>query len=308
MGDSIEYGGHHIDDISQRMLLVLYENGRMELGDIADQLAVDDNQKLNYRINNHLGPSALVSSRKTGSKPTSPISVALSDDGQEFVGKHRSELSRPASLDEAGDEIQELRKDLAEIQRSLRGDMENLEERLGKIQGDRSWVENLKKQLEDAVGEIESIEGKIDRMNQLVEKGEEAVERARQEANRATSEADRAASEANDCERWANDVGTSELDIEEHREDIEEYKKQIESTRDDVKSIRKEIGGLIGDWENQYTISDIVEFNKQRLDEQTGQYENPNKRIEDLEGRIEYLETELEKEKQKGILSKIWPF
>lgn len=108
---------YQIDEVSQRLLVYVYLHGEAEPEDVVDPSGAKDEHAVDSRIKSQLGGTAagLIDTKSTtqktlGDRPDNIIhSLVLTETGQEFVEKHRADLSMPV-------EIAELAKRVAALQ------------------------------------------------------------------------------------------------------------------------------------------------------------------------------------------------
>lgn len=128
---------YQIDEVSQRLLVYVYLHGDVRLEDVVDPIGADNEHEVQSLVQSQLGESAaqLVDTEQAtqqtlGDRPDKALlSLVLTEAGEEFVEKHRADLSMPV-------EIAELAKRVAALQvenniiEDLRYQIEDLEERV----------------------------------------------------------------------------------------------------------------------------------------------------------------------------------
>ena len=132
---------YQIDEVSQRLLVYVYLHGMSGVNEVAEPIGAANEHTVQNRIQSQLGDNAAellhtkVDVQKTlGNQPDNNINLlVLTKSGEEFVKRHRADLSMPV-------EVAELAKRVAKIQvdehliEDLINRVEELEARLRKVE------------------------------------------------------------------------------------------------------------------------------------------------------------------------------
>ena len=137
---------YQIDEVSQRLLVYIYLHSKARSEDVIDPVGAENEHVVHARVESKLGPSAaglLVTETSSqmkldGMRSTDINSFVLTDKGEEFVKKHRSDLSMPV-------EVAELAKRVAELQIEDKLVVKNLSDRINTLE-DR--IHNLENRLD----------------------------------------------------------------------------------------------------------------------------------------------------------------
>ncbi|WP_433629616.1 hypothetical protein [Halomicrococcus sp. NG-SE-24] len=108
---------YQIDELSQRLLVYVYLHGKAEPEDVVEPVGATNEHAVHSRIKSQLGGNAarLIDTERTtqqtlGDRSDNVIlSFVLTESGEDFVEKHRADLSMPV-------EIAELAKRVAALQ------------------------------------------------------------------------------------------------------------------------------------------------------------------------------------------------
>jgi polyhydroxyalkanoate synthesis regulator phasin len=132
---------YQIDEVSQRLLVYVYLHGSVEEEDVVDPISAENKHAIRSRIESQLGEDAaqLVEMGESyqqtlGDRPDDVIlSLVLTETGEEFVKKHRSDLSMPVEIAELAKRVSELQVGSNSVE-ELRHRVEILEERVQELE------------------------------------------------------------------------------------------------------------------------------------------------------------------------------
>lgn len=267
MRDTMERDGYKIDDVSQRVLLALFEED-METGELVDRVEVEHNNTVSYRLREYLIPANLVV--LDHSEPNNGISDTnvwtLTGAGEEWVEAHREELAAPSTVREAA-AVAESAVETAEEAVST---AEEALSRAHSVQGHDGHLNKLSDRLMGCLDDLGDVEEFLSEVKQLREKT--AVERyeAKQEAQRAAEAADVAQQQS----------GLISSDIEALRADLDSIEKEMDALRSGVESRTDRLSDRV----------DAIEEQQQDLDDRL---EGMAAKQEQIDHRIGEIETEI---------------
>ena len=132
---------YQIDEISQRLLVYVYLHGRSGVNEVAEPIGAANEHAVQDRVLSQLGDNAAellhteVDVQKTlGNNPDENVNLlALTESGEEFVKRHRADLSMPVEIAELAKRVARLRVD-EHLVEDLTNRVEELEDRLRKLE------------------------------------------------------------------------------------------------------------------------------------------------------------------------------
>lgn len=130
---------HRIDEVSQRLLVYVYLNGRVQPDEVIDAAEAETESAIHARIEDQLGRNAaglveiIESPQATLTENNRIHYVGLTDAGEQFIHQYRNDLSMPVDLAELAEKVAALRIEDNLIE-GLRARLDSLEERLAEIE------------------------------------------------------------------------------------------------------------------------------------------------------------------------------
>jgi len=134
-------GVYQIDETSQRLLVYVYLHGSVGPEDAVDPIGADNENEVQSLVQTQLGGSAAqlidteqATQQTLGDQPDNVLlSLVLTDAGEEFVEKYRSDLSMPVEIAELAKRVAALQVE-SNIIEDLRYKIEALEERVQELE------------------------------------------------------------------------------------------------------------------------------------------------------------------------------
>ena len=132
---------YQIDEISQRLLVYVYLHGKTSVNEVAEPTGAANEHAVQDRVQSQLGDNAAsllhtdVDVQKTlGNKPDNNINLlVLTKSGEEFVERHRADLSMPVDVAELAKRVAKIRVD-EHLVEDLIDRVEELEGRLRELE------------------------------------------------------------------------------------------------------------------------------------------------------------------------------